>query len=847
MDHAVFINYRGDDSNSYGALLYTDLVDHFGEEHVFLDAESIPAGADFVSELLDRVRSARVLLAVIGPRWLSATNCAGQRRIDDPNDWIHRELAEAFTANIRVIPVLTDGAEPPTTAELPPDIAALSRCQYRHLRRREPTAGLARIVADLTNLDPVLAAAARSRDNAPRQLPAAPGLFAGRATELATLSTAATTAPESGATVVICAIGGAGGVGKTALALHWAYQQLHRFPDGQLYVNLRGFDPSGQPASARDAVRGFLVGLGVDPATLSEDLDVQVARYRSLVAGRRMLIILDNSIDVDQVTPLLPGSPNCAVLITSRRQLTGLTLYGARLLDLDVLPESDARTLLANHLGAQRLAAEPEAVAELLAMCEGLPLAIAIVAARAQHHPDFPLAVLAEDLRDASTRLVGFDAGNPHANLRAVLFWSVRTLSPSAARLFGLLGIAPGPDIGVPAAASLIDKPDGQVQVLLRELEQASLVKQHQPGRYRMHDLIRLYATTTVHEELAEDVRKLALGRVADFYIHTAYNGHLVLTPRASYRRSIPLDPPTPGTETLAFSDVATALAWFDAEYPCLLAVHDYALRHGWHQAVWNVAWTLAPFHYWRGHTHDQLAVWQSVLAVADHLPESEARIMAHRLIGDAYAGLEQHDQAIKHLRQALSLAEGHRNPIQEAAVHSTFAWAWNHLGESQRALEHATHALNLFRTLNDSVSEARTLGGMGYMAADIDDYNSARTYCRAALALHRRHEDTEGEAGTLDSLGYLDYRTGHHNEAVHHYRQSIALYTDSGNLYEVAEVLDRLGHPYAALGQYDQVNAVWRESIALYQQQGRTEDAARIQRQLDSLGMPERDVAVAE
>src|SRR5215472_12074974 len=257
MGPAVFINYRGEDSHSYGVSLYTELSHQFGNELVFLDAESIPAGADFVETLLNSIRSARVLLAVIGVRWLAATDLAGRRQIDDPADWIRRELAEAFAAGVRVIPVLTDQADLPAAADLPADIAALNRCQYRRLRRREPASDLARIVADLASLDPALAAAARSRNNAPHLLPAAPRLFTGRSTELVTLTDAATMTPDTVATVVISAIGGAGGIGTTALALHWAYQHLHRFPDGQLYVDLRGFDPSGHATPTVAAVRGF--------------------------------------------------------------------------------------------------------------------------------------------------------------------------------------------------------------------------------------------------------------------------------------------------------------------------------------------------------------------------------------------------------------------------------------------------------------------------------------------------------------------------------------------------------------------------------------------------------------
>jgi DNA-binding SARP family transcriptional activator len=409
----------------------------------------------------------------------------------------------------------------------------------------------------------------------PRRLPAPPPLFTGRATELAALDTVFDTPSDAGGTVVISAIGGPGGIGKTALALHWAHQHLHRFPDGQLYVNLRGFDPSGRPTPTGTAIRGFLDGLGVDPATLPVDLDAQVARYRSLVAGKRMLIVLDNARDIDQVIPLLPDTPTCTVLVTSRRHMPGLAaLYGAHLLDLDVLLEPDARELLARHLGRQRLAAEPAAVADPLTVCAGLPLAVVIVAARAQYHHAFPLAVLAEELRDASSRLDGLDAGDLRVNLRAVLSWSIRTLSPQAANLFALLGIAPGPAISLPAATSLAGQPAVPVRMMLRELEHASLVTQYAPSHYRMHDLIRLYATDAAHHDLTQDIRDAALRRVLD--THTAgclLNRHRV---------------PALGVHPPLLPDIQLVLALLETEHATLLAA-----QRAWHPVVCQLAWPL--------------------------------------------------------------------------------------------------------------------------------------------------------------------------------------------------------------------------------------------------------------
>ncbi|WP_406641754.1 BTAD domain-containing putative transcriptional regulator [Amycolatopsis sp. WGS_07] len=454
--------------------------------------------------------------------------------------------------------------------------------------------------------DPALAAPRPElslRPPVPRQLPRPPRLFAGRGTELVQLDRRL----DLAGTV---AIGGTGGIGKTWLALHWAHQRLSRFPDGQLHVDLHGFDPTGQPMSAGEAVRGFLDGLGVAPSAVPADLEAQIGLYRSLLAGKRMLIVLDNARDADQVTPLLPGTPTCTVLITSRRHLVGLAaLYGAQLLNLDVLSDSDARELLAGHLGPERLAAEPGTVADLLAMCAGLPLAVRIVAARAQHHPTFPLSVLAEELRDASARLDGLNAGGLRVNLRAVLSWSVRALSPQAVRLFGLLGIAPGPDISLAAAEALAALPAGRLRTVLRELEIASLVQQHVPGRYRMHDLIRLYASDTAAHTLTRDTRDAALRRILYFYTHTAQAADRLLNPR---QHEVRLDPPTPDVPPHPLPDALAALAWCDTEHACLLAAQHTATTLERNTTGWQLAWALETFQVRLSRLYDRLARWQA-------------------------------------------------------------------------------------------------------------------------------------------------------------------------------------------------------------------------------------------
>lgn len=666
----------------------------------------------------------------------------------------------------------------------------------------------------------------------PRQLPAPPPLFVGRLAELAALSKAVDTQAVPGGTVVISAIGGAGGIGKTFLALHWAHQNVDRFPDGQLHVNLRGFDPSGAPMSPDTAVRGFLHALGVPAAAVPSDLDTQVGLYRSLVAGKRMLVLLDNAHDTAQVEPLLPGSATCTVLITSRNHLAGLRVRGAHLVDLDVLTTDEAQQLIASRLPTGLAAAEPDAVTDLLSQCGGLPLAISIVAARATTHPDFPLTVLADELRDTSTRLDALDAGDLTTNLRTVLSWSYRALPPPVASMFRLLGLAPGPDISLPGAASLAALPLAQARKLLRALESAHLLTEHAPGRYRMHDLTGLYASERADHDTPEPDRQQALRRLVDFYLHTAHSGDRNLVP---HRPPIQLDTPTPGCDPHPLADPAAALAWFDAEHVCLLAAQHAAAAQNWHRAVWQLAWSLTTYHYRLGHSHDDLAVWRAGLAATEHLANLSIQSLAHRLLGRACALVSRHSEAFHHLHQALTLAEQAQDRTTQAHVHHSLASAWEQRGDDRRALEHATRALLLFQTLDNPVEEARALNDVGWFAAHIGDHDQARAHCEAALNLHRRHHNRDGEAHTLDSLGYIAQRTGQHIHAIAYYQQALALVRNLnlGNVFLEADILDRAGHPHAALGQHEQARAVWQQALDLYRTQHRTTDADRVRQQL--------------
>ncbi|MBW4720318.1 tetratricopeptide repeat protein [Saccharothrix sp. SC076] len=673
------------------------------------------------------------------------------------------------------------------------------------------------------NADPDLTPAT----SVPRQLPATPRLFTGRAHELATLTAALDSA--TGTAVVISALTGAGGIGKTWLALHWAHHHHDRFPDGQLFVDLRGFSSNGPPMASADALRGFLDALGVTAERIPTDLDAQAALYRSLLADRRVLVVLDNAATADQVVPLLPGSPSCTALVTSRNRLPALVArHSARTLPLDVLTDTEAHALLTASLEPDT--ADEDAIAELVALCGGFPLALSLIAARVQHLT--PAEAVAE-LRESG--LDALDDDDPAASLPTVLSWSLRPLTDEQRQVFALLGIAPGPDIDLPAAASLVGLPEAQTRKALRALEDHSLLLRHPHGRYAMHDLVRAYAATTAHDHLTEPVRRAALERVVDHYLHTAHTADHLLDP---HRAPIRLDPPAADAHPRPLADQQAALAWLDTHHPHLLAAQHTAAAGRRHRTVWHLAWTLHVFHRRRGHRHDRLAVWQAAAEAADQL-DPATRAHARRFLGQAHAVLEQHEEAIENLHQALALAELHHDATQQARIHQAIARAWEVQGDDHRALKHVRHALDLYRTLDEPVREADTLNGVGWFAARVGDYDTARAHCLAALVLSREHQDANGEAYTLDSLGYIDHHSGRHDQAVVHYRQALALFRALGNTTEAANTLHKLGHPHAALGQHAEARAAWEEALGLYRDQGRETAAQRVRRQLDDLDPP--------
>src|SRR6266851_1969733 len=429
----------------------------------------------------------------------------------------------------------------------------------------------------------------------PAQLPLdAPG-FSGRHEELGLLHAmlpARSAAPDESVPIVV--ISGTAGTGKTALAVRFGRQVAKLFPDGQLYVNLRGLDPATPPIEPAEVLRFFVDALGGPPHRIPADTEGRSALFRSLLDGKRMLIVLDNARNVAQVRPLLPGSPGSLVVVTSRNEMTGLVAAeGAVPLTLDVLSYAEAHEMLARRLGQDRVAAEPEAADEIISSCARLPLALGIAVGRAAGRPKRPLGELAAELRDARGRLDALEADDAVTDVRAVLSWSYDQLPEPAARMFRLLGVHPGPDISLSAAASLAAMTRAEAGAALRELTRTHMVAEYLPARFTFHDLLRTYAADQAERHDSEPERRAALHRMLDHYLHTAIAASQRFSP---HRPPLRLTPPQPGVLPADMADKEQAMAWFDAEVPVLFALISYAGANGFDTHAWQISWALGPF-----------------------------------------------------------------------------------------------------------------------------------------------------------------------------------------------------------------------------------------------------------
>jgi DNA-binding SARP family transcriptional activator len=676
--------------------------------------------------------------------------------------------------------------------------------------------------------------AAAAENVVPRQLPAATRHFTGRAGALKALGALAVEAAEASQAPVISVIDGTAGIGKTTLALHFAHQVAGQFPDGQLYVNLRGFDPAGPQMTSVEAVRLFLDALAVPAARIPLGLDAQAGLYRSLLVGKRMLVLLDNARDVDQVRPLLPASPGCLVVVTSRSQLTSLVAAeGASPLTLDVLTDAEAEELLSRCLGPERVADDLRAAAALIQLCARLPLALSIAAARTYSQPWLSLAALTADLRDARSRLDALDAGHATANVRAVLSSSYKQLEPTAARLFRLLGLHAGPDISAAAAASLAGLSLDEGRRALGELTRANLLAEHVPGRFSCHDLLRAYAAELTQSVDSKAERRAATRRMLDHYLHTAHAAALQLRPTT---RPLVLAALKPGVEPERISDAGQALAWFEAERLVLMAGTGRAQEAGFDTHAWQLAWALSKFLDMRGRWHDWAVTEQIALAATQRLGDRVALAYAHQRLGYASARIGRYEDAHSHLGLALSIHDERGDHAGQAYVHNSLAITLSYQGRHADALGHARQALDSYTAAGDRPGQAQALNSVGWLNAVVGDHQQALSYCEQSLRLFRELGFAEGEASALDSLGYAHQQAGQHAEATACYRQAIELHRTAGSRWAAADALGHLGDTCHAAGKPEEARASWEEALAILEDL-RHPEADQIRAKLRDLG----------
>jgi tetratricopeptide (TPR) repeat protein len=639
--------------------------------------------------------------------------------------------------------------------------------------------------------------------------------------------------------VVIAAISGMAGVGKTALAVHWAHRVVAAFPDGQLYVNLRGFDPGDAVMAPAEAIRGFLDAFGVPPERIPTSPDALAGLYRSLLAGRRVLVVLDNARDSEQVRPLLPGSPGCMAVVTSRERLSSLVVTaGAHPLTLDVFTFSEAREMLLRRLDARRTADGPAAtvVEQIVARCARLPLALAVVAARAAVRLDFSMDQLAAELDQAADGVDAFDTGDAASSVGAVFSWSYRALSSSAARMFRLLALHPGPDIAVPAAASLTGQPLTETRLLLADLSHRHLVDEQSPARYTFHDLLRAYAGHLAHT--VDTDMSAASRRLLDHYLHSAYTAAKLLHP---HRETMTLDAPATGVQLADLADHTEALAWLTAEHRALLALVERAAATGFDAYAWQLASSLSTFLDRQGRWRDYAETQRIALAAATRRGDQSAIATAHRHLGWAHALSGRLDEGERHQRQAIDLYREIGDRTGQALSHLNLGWVFERQGRLREALAHVEQAVELYRASGDVFGLAIALSGVGWFHTLLGDPAKALVSCREALRVQQRIGDRYGEGDAWDSLGYAYHHLGQYDQATDCYEQALALFRVIGDRHREADTLTHRGDTRCRNGDALGAHHDWEQALIILDEFG-DPDADKVRAKLRRSSLPEQN-----
>jgi tetratricopeptide (TPR) repeat protein/DNA-binding SARP family transcriptional activator len=673
----------------------------------------------------------------------------------------------------------------------------------------------------------------RGVSKGPWQLPNDINDFTGHEELLAELDLL--TSPDNAGTKVVV-VDGMPGAGKTTLAVHWAHQRRYRFPDGQLYLNASAYGPV-PPVQPDEALSRFLRALDVPVDRIPITAEQRWERLNRLLAGRRMVIVLDNVRDSNQARPLIPTSAGCVTLITSRNRLTGLTVRdGVRCVTVSALPDHESLTLLRQIVGAARADAEPEALEALVRLSGGLPLALRIIG---EHVAERPRATIADLVHELTAHLLDSDGeDDENANLRTVFAWSYNALRPDAARLFRILGMHPGSSASTEAAAAMLGTDPSHAEHVLNTLAKAHLVNHDTARRYRFHDLLRLYASQRAHREETVEERDNAMRRLLDWYVLTAANAFAVLAPQCP---PVPDLPEPDGVEPLAFDGDAEAMKWCEAERGNLVAVARWAARNGFYRHGWQIPGAVYEIFERYGRPDDILELNELGVASAEKDGHPEGRIGLWNNLGTTYLALHNYPGAAASFEAGLRLAREIGHVEGERANTHNLAWVHLKVGEVSTAVELYSRALDMCRTASNPPAEAAILHRLGdahrsmkrydeavryYLASlaiserigsprgqaathgelavlylEIGQLESAIDHCRPALDINGRTKDEPARADTLITMGDIERELGSYKEAARHAQQAVAISEEIGDSLRRCRALTVLAHTYAGSG----------------------------------------------
>ena len=701
---------------------------------------------------------------------------------------------------------------------------------------------------------------------APRHLPGDVRGFVNRSDELSRLDTWLTDEGRERDVIALVVIAGTAGVGKTALALRWAHRARDNFPDGELYVNLRGYDP-GLAVTPEHALDRFLRALDIPQSGIPNDPEAKAALYRSLLADRQMLVVLDNAASVGQVRPLLPGTADSLVLVTSRSRLSGLVARdGARRLTLELLSESESVELFQAITADYRANDDPAEIAELARLCARLPLALRIAAERAASRPWMPLTQLIQDLRDESALwdALSAEVGEEADAVRTVFAWSYRALPEGGARMFRLLGLHPGPEFGVSAAAALAELSVSDARHQLDVLVGAHLLEQTTPDRYQFHDLLRAYATDQAHNEESLDDQYAALRRVLTWYLHSAHAAGVAMQ---RFNRRITPDPAHLAVAPPVFSDFLDGSRWYESEWDNLIASAQAAVKAEMHRIAWQLTLEIRPYFNHSASFEDRLIALgialdsarrdgsklgeaealfslagtysmldrfedsvrshQAALAIRRETRDTSGEAMSLNNLGLSYLRARRFGEAQTHFEQAHTLFRELADVRRESYALFNLGEAYLGFGQVDEAAEVVHRSLEISRETGDRHSESVGLVIMAKVLAGSGEMEEALRAGQDALSIVRDRDDPRNEGWVLLEFGMIQRRAGRFAEALVSYQRATALHRTLADPGREANALDGTGAVLRELGRADEAVDFHRRAVAAHREHNHKWDLA--------------------